>query len=193
MSDDTQRLARAWAERIKAAPDETYVDDVVAAAEHILATTTPPTMADVEWDDEKHHLAGAIDAEGTEVVMIGTFSGTIRVCDVDEMNETFAPWLENPGTLTPNGKRYELREVGAPEQPEHPETLVTEQDYENAPAGTVVATPHGSAWTQGPDGDCLACSRAQSRTWSYPLLKPKFQEIADSYYARLVTASEVVE
>lgn len=44
-----------------------------------------------------------------------------------------------------------------------------------------------------PHRNCLACSRAQSRTWSYPLLKPKFQEIADSYYARLVSDPEVVE
>lgn len=147
-----EKLARQWAERIKAAPDETYVDDVVAAAEHILATTTPPTMADVEWNDEKHHLGGAIDAEGTEVVMIGTFSGTIRVWDVDEVNERFAPVLENPGTLTPNGKRYELREIGAPEQPTHPETLVTEQDYANAPAGTVVAESHYFAWQKNQFG-----------------------------------------
>lgn len=71
----------------------------------------------------------------------------------DEINETFAPGLENPGTLTPNGKRYELREVGAPEQPAHPETLVTEQDYESAPNGTIVAEPGGSARTKGHDGN----------------------------------------
>lgn len=136
MSNEVARLARQLAEHVMAV-DYTS-PEIVAAAEHILATTTPPTMADVEWDDEKHHLGGAIDAEGTEVVMIGTFSGTIRVWDVDEVNERFAPVLENPGTLTPNGKRYELREIGAPEQPAHPATLVTEQDYENAPEGTIV-------------------------------------------------------
>ncbi|MGV0434206.1 hypothetical protein ACUY3H_04485 [Corynebacterium ureicelerivorans] len=138
MSDETERLARKWAERIKAAPDETYVDDVVAAAEHILATTTPPTMADVEWDDEKHYLTGAVDIDGYDVVMFGTREGNIRVCEVSEVNEEFAPVLEKPVNLTPNGKRYELREVGAPEQPAHPATLVTEQDYENAPEGTIV-------------------------------------------------------
>lgn len=146
MSNNTARLAREWA----ANPDTKDETLKRAAMEHIMATTEPLTMADTEWDDEKHHLAGAIDAEGTEVVMIGTFSGTIRVWDVDEVNERFAPVLENPGTLTPNGKHYELREVGAPEQPEHPATLETLEDYENAPVGTVVAEPGYYAWTKGP-------------------------------------------
>lgn len=42
--------------------------------------------------------------------------------------------------LTPNGKRYELREVGAPE---HPETLTTMEDYENAPEGTIAVISDG--------------------------------------------------
>lgn len=132
MSNNTARLARKWAERIKAAPDETYVDDVVAAAEHILATTTPPTMADVEWDDEKHHLGGATLPGGGEVVMLWHDD-----IDTDHIITDHAEWPRD--RLTPNGKRYELREVGTPEQPAHPETLVTEADYENAPHGTVVS------------------------------------------------------
>ena len=135
-----EKLAREWAQFELDNAGEFSDKGRIAAAEHIMATTTPLTMADVEWSDEKHHLAGAIDAEGTEVVMIGTFSSTIRVCDVDEVNETFAPVLENPGTLTPNGKKYELREIGAPEQPEHPATLTTLEDYEDAPVGTIVVT-----------------------------------------------------
>lgn len=59
MNNNTKRLAREWAERIKAAPEGTYTPRAIAAAEHILATTTPPTMAEVEWNNEEHHLAGA--------------------------------------------------------------------------------------------------------------------------------------
>ena len=94
--------------------------------------------------------------------MFGTFREVIRVCDVGEVNERFAPVLEKPVTLTPNGKKYELREVGAPEQPEHPATLVTEQDYANAPVGTIVAAPGFHAWTKS-YGDSFPWS--QGGTW----------------------------
>lgn len=111
MSNERERLARQWAqEYVKWWPEEEASPKLYAAAEHILATTEPETMAGVEWDDEKHYLAGAIDADGHEVVMLGTVVGTIRVCDVDEVNEKFAPVLEYPKTLTPNGKRYKLVE-----------------------------------------------------------------------------------
>lgn len=142
MRNEQERLAREWAERIKSVPEVNYGPEANAAAEHILATTAPLSMADVEWDDEKHYLAGAVDADGHEVVMLGTVMGDIRVCDVDEVNKKFAPVLENTGTLTPNGKRYELQDMtDVPEdpEPEHPETLETVEDYENAPKGTIVA------------------------------------------------------
>lgn len=159
-----EKLARQWAERIKAAPDETYVDDVVAAAEHIMATTDPLTMADVEWNDEKHYLAGAVfEAEGSTcpVVMIGETLDSLGIYSVDlDENTGFWPSQED---LTPNGKRYELREIGAPEQPAHPETLVTQADYENAPVGTIVEEPGGWAWRKGYDGEWY--SRSQGGTW----------------------------
>ena len=150
MSNNTARLAREWAQFELDNAGEFSDKGRIAAAEHILATTTPPTMADVDWDDEKHHLAGAVfEAEGSTcpVVMIGETLDSLGIYSVDlDENTGFWPSQED---LTPNGKKYELREVGEPEQPEHPATLVTEQDYENAPAGTVVAVPNGRAWTKG--------------------------------------------
>ena len=142
MSNNTARLAREWADTRN--PD-TLTDLARAAREHILATTTEPTMADIGWDDEEHRLAGATTPEGTEVVMMWH--------DADETNQIIclnSAW--EPDRLTPNGKKYELREVGATEQPEHPATLVTKQDYVNAPHGTIVAEPGGHALTKGSDG-----------------------------------------
>ena len=144
MSNDTQRLARAWAELVLT--QEIITPEAVAAAEHILATTTPPTMADVEWDHDKYHLHGATTPKGDEVVMLWHDD-----IDTDHIITDHAEWPRD--RLTPNGKRYELREVGAPEQPEHPETLVTLEDYENAPVGTVVAMRGCFAWTKGGCGD----------------------------------------
>ena len=126
--NNQQHLARKWAEEAKrAAPRHKYTDETHAAIEHILATTTPPTMADVEWNEEQHHLAGAVASDGTEVVMLwwDHYETGQIICHN-------AAWYR--GELTPNGKRYELREVGG----EHPETLRTVEDYENAPEGTVV-------------------------------------------------------
>lgn len=126
---DIPQLARKWAVDCQGEGKlPAYGIAAQAAAEYILATTPPPTMADVEWDDEKHHLHGATAPDGEEVVMMWPEDDYIRTAQES--------WSRD--CLTPNGKRYELREVGAPEEPEHPETLVTEQDYENAPEGTIV-------------------------------------------------------
>lgn len=132
MSNETARLARQWAERSKNSKYfDKYADDAAAAVELVLATTGPLTMADTLWDDEKHHLAGATTHDGEEVVMVWPTAHT-----TDYITAVEGEWARKE--LTPNGKRYELREVGAPEEPAHPETLVTEQDYENAPYGTIV-------------------------------------------------------
>ena len=150
MSNNTARLAREWAQFELDNAGEFSDKGRIAAAEHILATTTEPTMADVDWDTKKHRMAGA-DWDGhSPVIMIEEdYFGTI-VAITDDGAAVNAPFKKD---LTPNGKRYELREIGAPEQPEHPATLETVEDYENAPEGTVVASPIGSAWTKGRDGD----------------------------------------
>lgn len=138
MSDE--KLARQWAERKRKQVQRHLEDagyfpreDTMAAIEHILATTTPPTMADVEWDHDKYHLHGATTPKGDEVVMLWHDD-----IDTDHIITDQESWSRD--CLTPNGKRYELREVGEPEQPEHPATLVTLEDYENAPEGTIVAS-----------------------------------------------------
>lgn len=150
---DIPQLARKWAVDCQGEGKlPAYGIAAQAAAEYILATTTPLTMADVEWDDKEHYLSGAVDSDGIEVVMMGWRGLLILVSDVDQMNISYAPVLEDPKDLTPNGKRYELRDIGAPEQPEHPATLETLEDYENAPVGTIVASDdHAPLLKRGPN------------------------------------------
>ncbi|WP_273407860.1 hypothetical protein [Corynebacterium ureicelerivorans] len=142
----TEQLARQLAEHVKAL--EVSSPEMTATAERILATTTPLTMADVEWDDEKHHLAGATTPKGDEVVMLWHDD-----IDTDHIITDHAEWQRD--RLTPNGKHYELREVGAPAEPAHPETLATEPDYRNAPHGTIVDID-GTVAVRGWDGWYLA-------------------------------------
>lgn len=133
MSNNTARLAREWAQFELDNAGEFSDKGRIAAAEHILATTTEPTMADVDWDTKKHRMAGA-DWDGhSPVIMIEEdYFGTI-VAITDDGAAVNAPFKKD---LTPNGKRYELREIG---EPEHPEVLTTREDYANAPEGTIVA------------------------------------------------------
>lgn len=148
----TDQLARKWAEKIKADSTITRYEDVYAAADFILDNTPKPTMADVEWEDEKHYLAGATsEIDGSECVMIAPLDGLI--VNVPLWGGRLA--LTSPGALTPNGKRYEPREVTVssnenvgPDQQDHPAVLSTVEDYENAPDGTIVFHSCGYPWTK---------------------------------------------
>lgn len=78
----------------------------------IIAALPPkprPTMAEVEWDDDKHYLAEAMDRFGTTVLMLGeTDGGNIRcIVPVKRLHEQLTP----PDNLTPTGKRYTITEV----------------------------------------------------------------------------------
>lgn len=139
MSNERERLAREWATSTLPKGDA----KTMAAIEHILATTTEPTMADVEWDWDKHLLAGATleaDGETLEAIMIEFDDGFISYVTLN--GERGFAYAE---ALTPNDKRYELREVTVDE---HPETLTTLEDYENAPLGTVVEGEGKLPWTR---------------------------------------------
>lgn len=152
MSKDLKTSARRWAWEYmlcNAELPEHAQDDEYRAAQHILATTTPLTMADVKWDNR--HFGRVCEGEdGVEWVMLyrrgdGRIMGVTP--DLQKVRGLRPQWL------TPNGKRYELREVTVSsnenvgsDQAEHPETLRTKDDYENAPRGTIVArneySPH---------------------------------------------------
>lgn len=142
----TEQLAREFAEHVMSTTLERIDPVQRAAAEYILAHAPKQTMADVAWDHEKHYLAGATTSNGGSVVMLWHDD-----IDTDHIITDHAEWPRD--RLTPNGKHYELREVGAPEQPEHPATLETQADYENAPEGTVVAEPDRYAWSKEYGGE----------------------------------------
>lgn len=95
---------------------------------------TAHTMAGVEWNHGKHHLSGA-DCEGEPAVMISPCGGDGMSRNIALISLDDGFFLEETDKyVVPNGKRYRLVEAL-----DHPEVLATEEDYQNAPAGTIVA------------------------------------------------------
>jgi hypothetical protein len=88
--------------------------DLVPERRSIIEKALPPrpqaTMAEVEWDDDKHYLAEAEHQYCGEVIMLGPDEGGLI--------EFFVPKLRAsrydaayPGSLTLTGRRYTLTEV----------------------------------------------------------------------------------
>ena len=140
-----EKLAREWAEKnypelVKVAEGTLAADlfeKARAAAEYILAHTTPDTMADVEWDHDTMPGTGALTKNGRLWIMRDDAGDAIDCISTDLAEIAF---VAKEG-LTPNGKRYKLVEV-----PDHPEVLKTVKDYANAPEGTLAASSHGEGY-----------------------------------------------
>lgn len=80
------------------------------AIREALPPKPQPTMADVEWDEDKHYLAEAEHPDFGKVIMLGR-NAYSRI-------DFFAPERyasrfkdTGPENLTPTGKRYTLTEV----------------------------------------------------------------------------------
>ena len=101
-------------------------------------------MDEVAWSDEEHALAGAVMDIGGGPIDVVMLAGSVDGIDYVTLDGKFG--YEPRYYFTPNGKKYELVEVGAPEEPEHPETLTTVEDYRTAPSGTISVELNGYPW-----------------------------------------------
>lgn len=141
-----EQLAREWADYAKNC--EVSSPEQQAAADFILANTKSPTVAEIGWDNAQHRRRVAVDEGGVEWVMLYQRRDGMILEVRHDLAEVRGL---RPDRLTPNGKRYELREVTvsqdenvADDQPEHPKWLRTTEDYENAPEFTIVCEPGGA-------------------------------------------------
>lgn len=100
------QLARQWAEWNKSC--EVSSPEIQAAANFILAHTTPPTMADVEWDDELHYLAEAEHPNWGKVVMLYEFDEFISFMQTSDGPKIARGDVKE--RFTPTGRRYVLQE-----------------------------------------------------------------------------------
>ena len=79
----------------------------------ILAALPPipqPTMAEVEWDDDKHYLAEAESEEFGRAIMLQKGTNQLITCFLLE-NPNYRVIVFFPKDLTPTGKRYTLTEI----------------------------------------------------------------------------------
>ncbi|MDK8593432.1 hypothetical protein [Corynebacterium accolens] len=102
------QLARQWAEWNKSC--EVSSPEIQAAANFILAHTTPPTMADIEWDDDKHFLAEAEHSEYGKVAMVSKTHDTGEIYYLRWGVTGRLMALDSPDKLTPTGRRYVLQD-----------------------------------------------------------------------------------
>jgi hypothetical protein len=87
------------------------INDLHLAVRAALPPRPQPTMAEVEWDNCKHHFAEAIHPNLGQVIMLSKNVDTGDIfCDFYTYGEQYFAQL-NPKNLTPTGKRYTLTEV----------------------------------------------------------------------------------
>ncbi|MER0028496.1 hypothetical protein [Corynebacterium sp. KPL4043] len=90
------------------AEDKEQADMMRAYNDHILKALPPkprPTMAEIEWDTDKHFLAEAEHEDGSDTIMLWkTTSGCISIIRNGLVGAVY------PDSFTPTGRRYVLQE-----------------------------------------------------------------------------------
>lgn len=105
-----ERLERAVWKGSENEYEEMYHSEAKDIILSILPPKPAPTMADIEWNDDKHYLAEAEHPDYGKVIMLGLNSySLIDFFAPERYSSRFkdAP----PEILTPTGKRYTLTEV----------------------------------------------------------------------------------
>lgn len=69
-----------------------------------------PTMAEIEWDDDKHRLAEAEHPTHGNVIMLNDLPDVGRIKVLFKEEERFHISHTYPESLTPTGRRYVLQE-----------------------------------------------------------------------------------
>ena len=82
--------------------------------EHIVAALPPkpqPTMAEIEWDDDKHYLAEAEHPDYGKVIMVNLLAHSERISVLFRADVDVCQPHVLRKDLTPTGRRHTLTEV----------------------------------------------------------------------------------
>ena len=85
------------------------INDLHLAVRAALPPRPRPTMAEVEWDDNKHYLAEAESESGVKVVMLSQNDDFIRCIQPPNAGDVVIGVPSED--LTPTGRRYTPTEV----------------------------------------------------------------------------------
>ena len=105
-----ERLERAAWKGSENEYEEMYHSEAKDIILSVLPPKPAPTMAEIEWDDDKHYLAEAEQVARGDVIMLEVVNtGEIRC--MSKGLGTLVFFLVRPETLTPTGFRYTLEEL----------------------------------------------------------------------------------
>lgn len=113
MTNHTRRQIIAAYEALDALCARAGKETNAALKIHILSALPPkprPTMAEIEWDNERHYLAEAETGKGLKAIMLHPVPDMGILC-LQKANGTHRPYYFKTDYLTPTGKRYTLTEV----------------------------------------------------------------------------------
>ena len=85
------------------------INDLHLAVRAALPPKPQPTMAEIEWDDDKHYLAEAESESGVKVVMLSQNDDFIRCIQPPNAGDVVIGVPSED--LTPTGRRYTPTEV----------------------------------------------------------------------------------
>lgn len=83
-----------------------WKDEILKA----LPPKPQPTMAEIEWDDDKHYLAEAEHCSLGKVVMLSKICGGEEIYYIRQGFKGELLTFASPDKLTPTGRRYVLQE-----------------------------------------------------------------------------------
>lgn len=81
------------------------------AIRDVLPPKPQPTMADVEWDDDKHYLAEAEHADWGTMTMLKPMRTYTQIKCLSTKGGDYCIVYPSTEDLTPTGRRYTLTEV----------------------------------------------------------------------------------
>lgn len=107
------RLTRLAGNYLSSTSDEDDEDDVAGQLRQFVLRALPPepqpTMAEIEWNDDKHYLAEAESESGVKVVMLSQSRDFIMCIQPPNAGDVVIGVPSED--LTPTGRRYTPTEV----------------------------------------------------------------------------------
>lgn len=166
------KMVMEWLEKMKYRARSWGDVEVEAAISRILRSLPEPaqtTFADIPTDMWAEHWGSAVEnrEHGWKGWALGADTDGAIVVLIEENGLPTLWWWPENTVLLPDEPRLTIPGVTEEPKPTHPATLTTEEDYENAPAWTVIydSLDPERVWLKG-RGDSWFKAAAMGCEWS---------------------------